>query len=109
MNPTEVFNSTRVYEAETTKGAKQYLIFAKMQNGFVYFVQSGYNKNTGRAKVIKQTFDYVLRAIEQGDIVPVPRDKVDIQKITAAALGLTAMSKGVSVEQYIDEKLKGNL
>lgn len=100
----------QVFKAITVKGDKTYLACAgRMQDGFVYFVHAGRDKNTDRAKITKHTYAQTINAIETGDIEPIKKDEVDLEKMGLLSLGLTAMSKRMNVSDYLDKRESGEM
>lgn len=82
-----------VFEAETVKGNKNYIIFAFIKGGMVYYFHGD------RAlKVSEQKFQSL---IDYGDLIPVPKWNQDPEKMSLSVLGLKAMSNGMPFEDYL--------
>lgn len=87
------FECGAVFEAETVKGHKNYIVFMMVRQGWVY-----YNHGDKAKKVSEEHFQ---RAISSGDIVFIPREKVDIERIALSVIGMLAMSNGLSFNDYL--------
>ena len=81
------------FEAETKQGNKNYIIFARVHNGFVYYFHGD--------KAKKVNLVHFKKLISHGDLVFVPKEKVDIEKAALAVLGINAMLNGLSFNDYL--------
>lgn len=88
-----VFQMGSIFEAETVKGNKNYIIFFFIRDHHVYYCHGD------RAKKVRE--DRFLQLIDYGDLVPVPREKVDPEKLSLSVLGLKAMSEGLAFNDYM--------
>lgn len=88
-----VFQMGDIFEAETVKGNKNYITFFFLKDHYVYYCHGD------RAKKVRE--DQFQKLIDYGDLVPVPRDKADPEKIALSVLGLKAMSQGLSFNDYM--------
>lgn len=87
-----------VFEAETVKGNKNYVIFAMeavdmMGQEWVYYFHGDRGKKVHKSKFIS--------LIDYGDLVAIPREKVDPERMSLSILGLNAMSNGLSFNDYM--------
>jgi hypothetical protein len=89
-----IFQMGDVFEAETVKGHKNYVIFMFVRRGFVYYFHGDRAK-----KVAEETF---RKLIDYGDLDPIPPERVDPERKALAVLGLEAMANGVSFNDWID-------
>jgi len=89
-----VFEMGAVFEAETVKGNKNYVIFFFVRKGWVYYIHGD------RAKKVEQS--HWLKMIDYGDLVFIPREKIDPERLSLAVLGLKAMSQGLAFNDYMD-------
>lgn len=87
------FECGSFFEAETVKGGKNYIIFMMTYNGWTYYMHGD------RAKKIPEA-DFKNK-INWGDLVPIARDKVDIEKSSLSVLSMLAMANGLSFNDYM--------
>jgi hypothetical protein len=87
------YDAGSIFEAETTKGGKNYIVFAMVYNGWAYYFHGD------RAKKVPEA-DFKSR-ISYGDLVYVPREKADIERLALCVLGVNAMLNGLSFEDYL--------
>jgi hypothetical protein len=82
-----------VFEAETVKGNKNYVIFMFCYNDWVYYCHGD------KAKKVKK--DHFLKLIDYGDLIPVPPEKVDPERKSLAVIGMLAMANGITFNDYL--------
>jgi hypothetical protein len=88
-----------VFEAETVKGGKNYVLFMrthkdpKDQREWVIYAHGDKMK-----KVYKEHF---VKMICYGDLSFVPREKVDPERIALCVLGLNANANGLAFNDYM--------
>lgn len=87
------FESGSIFEAQTVKGGKNYIVFMMVRNSFVYYVHGDRAK-----KVPVVTFK---KLISYGDLEFVPKAKQDIEKLALCVLGLKAMINGLAFNDYL--------
>jgi hypothetical protein len=83
-----------VFEVETRRGGTNYIYFSQVRDGWVYYLHG--------QKALKIRYEEFLKLIDYGDIVPVPKDKVDPERLSLAALGLAATAQGLSFNDYLN-------
>lgn len=88
-----IFQMGDIFEAETTRGHKNYIVFFFVKNGFVYWCHGD--------KAKKTRVESFLSLIDYGDLVPVPREKADPERLALSVLGLKAMSQGMAFNDYM--------
>lgn len=88
-----VFQRGDIFEAETIRGTKNYIIFMFLKAGHVYYCHADKGK--------KVKADHFQKLIDYGDLVPVPREKADPEKLSLSVLGLMAMDNGLSFNDYM--------
>jgi hypothetical protein len=94
-----IFQMGDIFEAETTSGGKNYIVFMFQRRDprdgseWVYYCHGDRGK-----KVEKNHF---LKLIDYGDLEFVPRENADVEKISLAVLGLKAMAEGMLFEDYL--------
>ena len=88
-----LFQMGDIFEAETRKGSKNYIVFFFVKDGMVYYCHGDKAK-----KVPESTFQ---KLIDYGDLVPVPPEKRDPERLSLAVLGLQAMSNGITFQDYL--------
>jgi len=88
-----IFQMGSIFEAETMKGHKNYIIFFFVRDHHVYYCHGD------KAKKVRE--DRFLQLIDYGDLIPVPREKVDPERLSLSVLGLKAMSEGLSFNDYM--------
>jgi predicted glycosyltransferase len=93
MSNAGLFQMGSIFEVETIKGNKNYIIFFFVRNGFVYYCHGD--------KAKKVTEDQFKKLIDYGDVVPVPREKADPEKLSFSVLCLSAMSEGLALNDYM--------
>lgn len=89
----EIFEAGQVFEAETKKGGRNYIIFMMCRNGWAYYCHADKGK-----KVQESQF---RRLIEYGDLKPIHKDQVDVERLSLSVLGLMAMSQGLTFNDYM--------
>lgn len=89
-----MFQMGDVFEAETTKGTKNYVIFMFVKDNFAYYFHGD------RAKKVR--VDTFQKLIDYGDLDPVAPHKRDPERMSLAVLGLNAMSHGLSFNDYVN-------
>lgn len=89
-----VFEMGSIFEAETVKGNKNYIVFMFVRDHHVYYCHGD------RAKKVRS--DRFQSLIDYGDLVPIPPGKVDPEKISLSVLGMMAMSNGLSFNDYLN-------
>lgn len=82
------------FEAKTVKGGMNIIVFFFEKDGMVYYCHGDKGK-----KVPKGQF---LSALDHGDIRPIPREKVDPERVALSVLGLQAMANGLAFNDYIN-------
>lgn len=87
-----------VFEAETVKGGKNYVLFMRTHQDrdgreWVVYVHGD--------KAKKVYSEHFKKMICYGDLVFVPREKIDPEKIALCTLGLMAMSNGMAFNDYL--------
>jgi len=87
------FFMNSIFEAETVKGNKNYIVFFFVKNNYVYYCHGD------RGKKVRE--DQFQKLIDYGDLVPVPREKADPEKLALSVLGLKAMSEGLPFNDYM--------
>lgn len=88
-----LFQMGDIFEAETKKGGKNYIVFFFVKNDWVYYCHGD------KAKKISES--HFRKLIDYGDLVPVPPEKRDPERLSLAVLGLQAMSNGVTFNDYL--------
>ncbi len=88
-----IFETGAVFEAETMKGHKNYVIFMFVRDGWVYYVHGD------RAKKVRK--DQWSKLVDYGDLEFVPKEKVDPERKSLAVLSLMAMANGLSFNDYM--------
>lgn len=89
-----VFQMGDVFEAETVKGHKNYIVFFFRKGDVIYYVHGD------RAK--KVAASHFLKMIDYGDLVHVPRDKCEPERLSLAVLGLNAVANGMAFNDYLN-------
>lgn len=102
------------YKAKTKKGDSVHILVVKvmtLQKGqtlrypelvgqkVVYYLQGD--------KVKLDRFDVFYRGVESGDIEPLRRDQVDMERLSEGAIVLEAISRGVDVTDLMEMKASG--
>lgn len=87
------FQMGDIFEAETVKGSKNYIVFFFVRDHHVYYCHGD------RAKKVRE--DHFKKLIDYGDLVPVPREKADPERLALSVLGLKAMSQGLAFNDYM--------
>jgi len=87
------FESGQIFEAQTTKGGMNYVLFLFQTPSWVYYCHGEKAK-----KVPKEKF---LQLVEGGELNPIERHKADPDRISMAVLGLNAMAQGLSFNDYM--------
>lgn len=87
------FESGQVFEAKTKKNHWNYLVFMFVRDGNVYYCHGDKAK-----KVSREQF---LKAIDYGDVRPVPKEMQDPERLSLSVLGMMAMSNGMSFNDYL--------
>jgi len=80
-------------EADTVKGGKNYIVFMMDYNGWVYYMHG--------SKALKVQTEKFISLIDYGDLVYVPRDKRDPERVSLAVLHILAMANGISFNDYL--------
>lgn len=93
QNNAGIFETGAVFEAETMKGHKNYVVFMFVKDGWVYYMHGD------RAKKVRK--DQWNRLIDYGDLEFIPKSKVDPEKKSLAVLSLMAMANGLSFNDYL--------
>jgi len=88
-----IFQMGDIFEAETVKGGKNYIVFFFTRDHHVYYCHGD------RAKKVRE--DRFKALIDYGDLVPVPREKADPERLALSVLGLKAMSQGLAFNDYM--------
>lgn len=88
-----VFQMGAIFEAETTRGGKNYITFFFLRDHYVYYCHGD------KAKKVRE--DQFLKLIDYGDLVPVPREKADPERLAFSVLGMKAMSEGLAFNDYM--------
>ena len=88
-----LFQMGDVFEAETKKGGKNYIVFFFVKNGFVYYCHGD------RAKKVHA--EHFKKMIDYGDLVPVPAGARDPERLSLSVLGMKAMSQGMTFHDYL--------
>lgn len=88
-----IFQRGDLFEAETVKGRKNYIVFMFVKDHFVYYCHGD------KAKKVRE--DQFQKLIDYGDLVPISRDKADPEKLSLSVLGLMAMDNGLSFNDYM--------
>lgn len=88
-----IFEMGAIFEAETVKGGKNYIVFMFTKDGWVYYCHADKGKKV-REEQFKKLIDY-------GDLVPVPKEKQDPERLSLSVLGMMAMSNGLSFNDYL--------
>lgn len=83
------------FEAETVKGGKNYIIFMFVKDGMVYYCHGD--------KAKKAPESHFQKLIDYGDIVFVPPEKRDPERVALSVLGLMAMDNGLSFNDYMKQ------
>lgn len=87
------FQMGDVFNAETVKGSKNYVVFMMVQNGYAYYCHGD------RAKKVPVT--KFIELIGAGDLEYVDKKSLDPERKSLAVLGLMAMANGLSFEDYM--------
>jgi len=91
------YDAGQVFEAQTVKGSKNYILFffecVRGGQSWVYYLHGDRAK-----KVTKEQF---IKCIEYGDLVPIPVGQEDPERMALASIGLRAMLNGVSFQDYL--------
>lgn len=82
-----------VFEAETVKGGKNYVIFMFEKDGWTYYCHGD------KAKKVRT--DHFKKCIDYGDLYPVPQDKIEPERKSLAVIGMLAMANGLSFNDYM--------
>ena len=82
-----------VFNAQTVKGGKNYVIFMMVNNGWAIYCHGDKAKKVPVAKFIE--------LIGSGDLEYVPKEAQDPEKKSLAVLGLMAMANGMGFEDYM--------
>jgi hypothetical protein len=88
-----VFQRGDVFEAKTVKGGTNYIIFLFTREGWTYYCHGDKGKKV-RSEKFKALIDY-------GDLVPIPKEKRDPERMSLAVLGLMAMDNGLAFNDYM--------
>lgn len=91
----DAFEMGSIFEAETVKGHKNYVVFIMVNNGHVIYCHGDRAK-----KVPTKNF---VDLIGDGDLNFVPKDKRDPEKLALSVMGLMAMSHGISFNDYMKQ------
>lgn len=99
----------QIFEVETVKGEKSYLLCHGIFkfDGKVHFTQSGVHRITGMPRHYALTIQQAMQRIASGDLHPKDRREVDMDKFVSASIGMSAMSKGLSGEEYLETLARG--
>lgn len=87
-----------VFEAKTVKGHTNYVIFMRTHTDKFGIEWAVYN-HADKAK--KVHLSHFKKMITYGDLVFVPREKVDPERIALCVLGLNAMANGLAFNDYM--------
>lgn len=90
-----IFSMGDIFEAETVKGSKNYIVFMFAKKDWVYYCHGDKGKKVSR--------EHFLKLIDYGDLVPIPRDQADPEKLSLSVLGLKAMSQGLAFNDYMKQ------
>jgi len=87
-----------VFEAETVRGGKNYVIFMRTHQDkdgrdWAVYVHGD--------KAKKVYLEHFKKMICYGDLIFVPRQNIDPEKIALCTLGLMAMSNGLAFNDYL--------
>lgn len=88
-----LFQMGDIFEAETRKGNKNYIVFFFVKDGWAYYCHGD------KAKKVQES--HFQKLIDYGDLVPVPPERRDPEKLSLSVLGLQAMSNGVTFNDYL--------
>lgn len=88
-----LFQMGDIFEAETVKGSKNYIVFFFVKDHHVYYCHGD------KAKKVRE--DRFKSLIDYGDLVPIARDKADPERLAFSVLGLKAMSQGLAFNDYM--------
>ena len=110
----EFLKKGQVFKAQTVKGGYSFLYCRGVQqtDGLVHFIQSGVDKRAGRegrVRCYKLQPQQVLRMINGGDLEPISKDSVDWERFEGASLAASAMAKGISLDDYIEGRMTGEI
>lgn len=87
------FQAGSIFEAQTVKGGKNYIVFMCVRNGWVYYCHGD--------KAKKTQLENFKKLISYGDLYPVPKEKQDIERLALCVLGLKAMVNGLAFNDYL--------
>lgn len=92
------FECGSVFEAETVKGGKNYVLFMRTHQDpggreWVIYAHGD--------KMKKVYAEHFKKMIGYGDLVFVPREKVDPERIALCVLGLNAQANGLAFNDYL--------
>lgn len=90
-----IFQMGEIFEAETVKGNKNYVVFMFAKKEWVYYCHGD------KAKKVKR--EQFLKLIDYGDLIPVPRHMADPERLSLSVLGLKAMSQGLAFNDYMQQ------
>lgn len=90
------FERGDVFEAQTVKGHTNYIVFAFVRNNWVYYLHGDRKPQ----KVRKEKF---MDLIDYGDLVHVPKEKRDPERIALSVLALLAADQGLAFNDYLDQ------
>lgn len=82
-----------VFEAKTNKGGTNYVYFSQVKDGWVYYIHG--------SRALKVRKDQFLKLIDYGDLVFIPKEQRDPQRLSLASLGLYAKMQGLTFEDML--------
>lgn len=87
------FQRGDIFEAETTRGRKNYIVFMFVKDHWVYYCHGD------KAKKVRE--DHFQKLIDYGDLVPIQKENADPEKLSLSVLGLMAMDNGLAFNDYM--------
>lgn len=89
----QFYECGQFFRAKTVKGEYRYVIFFMVMNGYAYYAVS--------EKTKKSKLEDFTRAIQYGDLEPLHKDKIDLERASISVLSLLAMSQGLAFNDYL--------
>jgi hypothetical protein len=88
-----IFQRGDVFEAQAVKGHTNYVIFMMVKDGWAFYCHGD------KAKKVQES--HFQKLIDYGDLVPIPRENRDPERMSLAVLGLMAMDNGLAFNDYM--------